>query len=70
MAKEKVGAADQDISAHKAELAALKREEPTLKRQLASASQGGADPRVNKLIEVLKCYGSDYQKAQNILSNI
>ena len=43
-----------------AEIAALKKEVAALKKALASAkkSSGGADPRVDKLIEAVKLFGT------------
>jgi hypothetical protein len=38
------------------DIAGLRKEVAALKRELAKKSAGGADPRVNKLIEVLKGY--------------
>ncbi len=49
------------------ELAALKKEVAALKK---AKSSGGADPRVEKLIEALKIYGVDYQKAASILEKL
>jgi outer membrane murein-binding lipoprotein Lpp len=53
--------AKEEVAAHKhadleKELAALKKEVAALKKDLAAAkkSGGGADPRVDKILEVLK----------------
>ena len=49
-----VKAIEADLSALEAEVAALRKEVAALKKALSSASKGGADPRVDKLIEFLK----------------
>ena len=54
--KTAVGAAP-DVEALVAEVAALKAEVAALKRELAKKPAGGADARVDKIIEALKSYG-------------
>lgn len=40
------------------EVEALKKEIAALKKELKAKSSGGADPRVDKIIEALKSYGA------------
>lgn len=40
------------------DIAALKKEIAALKKELKAKSSGGADPRIDKIIEALKSYGA------------
>ena len=65
MATKKSEAAGHAHSALEAELAKLKKEVAQLKKDLAAAkkSSGGADPRFDKLLEVLKSHSPKIAKA-------
>lgn len=70
MAKEEEVAAhshadlEKELAAIKKEMAALKKELEELKKMKSS---GGADPRVDKLIEALKLFGtSEKQKLEKL----
>ena len=54
MATKNTQDAAAQVAAWKAERAALKKEVASLKSQLASRPSGGADPRVDNLIKILK----------------
>jgi len=57
MARGKTAAeAAPDVEALVAEVAALKAEVAALKKELAKKSAGGADPRVDKLIEAVSIH--------------
>ena len=40
------------------DIATLKKEIAALKKELKAKSSGGADPRIDKIIEALKSYGA------------
>ena len=50
----KKSAAEECCAKCEKDVAALRKEVAALKKELAKKSAGGADPRVNKLIEALK----------------
>ena len=62
------------------QLAALKKEVASLKRELSKKSSGGADPRVDKLVEVLllreddgkdrEKRRTDIKKAKEVLKSV
>ena len=62
MASKKSDSAAADIAALQAELAALRKEVAALKSQLSKKSSGGADPRVDKLVQYWKDMGAGHKK--------
>ena len=74
MAKSKVSSAVKDAdhghAALEAEVAKLKKEVAALKRSLASASKGGADPRVDKLIEALLLQSTNAAEANKLVLSL
>ena len=59
-------AAEECCAKCEKDVAALKKELAALKRELAKKSAGGTDPRVDKLIEVIKLFGTaQRQKLEN-----
>tara|TARA_X000001388_G_scaffold14116_1_gene8199 strand:+ start:303 stop:515 length:213 start_codon:yes stop_codon:yes gene_type:complete len=54
MAIKKSNSSAPELAALQAELAALKKEVAALKSKLAKKSPGGTDPRVDKMLSVLK----------------
>ncbi len=69
-----------ECAALKKEVAALKKEVAALKKELKAKSSGGADPRVDKIIEALKMKEDDklpkkerfanYRKAGEIIKSL
>ena len=51
-----------ELDSLKKEVAELKKEVAALKKALAGASKGGADPRVDKIIEALKNESRRFRK--------
>ena len=68
MATKKTDAAAHDHSALEAEIAKLKKEVAQLKKDLAAAKKasGGADPRVDKIIEAIKKFGGRLAKSLDV----
>ena len=55
-----------DISGLEKEIAALKKEIQTLKAELRKAPKGGADPRVDKIIEAIEKFGGRLAKSLDV----
>ena len=55
-------AAEECCAKCEKDVAALRKEIAALKKELAKKSAGGADPRVDKLIGVIKNYHPRWQK--------
>ncbi len=59
-----------DIAALQAELAALRKEVAALKSQLSKKSSGGADPRVDKIVEAILLSSTNSSAAEKILKSL
>ncbi len=55
-------AADECCAKCESDIAALRKEVAALKKALANVSKGGADPRVDKLIEAVKDHHPRWKK--------
>ena len=70
MARAKASAAEECCAKCEKDIAALKKEIAALKKALSSKSAGGADARVEKLIEYLKLRSSKERNKADKLAKI
>jgi hypothetical protein len=64
------GSADHTHENLLKEIAALKKEVASLRRELTKKASGGADPRVDKVVEYLKIRSSKERNKSEKLKNI